>query len=76
MTNTAQEFHFNDVQQIDNFNESDDNYLKCVRRLLIKKENEIACADRTRKMQIRDVTQHYQFELRRVEGNHTSVDHS
>ena len=69
MTNTVQEIHFSDVQHEDILREADKNYLKCVRRLLIKKENEIACADRTRKMQIRDVTQHYQFELRRVEGD-------
>jgi hypothetical protein len=76
MTNAFQEIRFNDVQQIDNFQEGDHIYLKCVRRLLIKKENEIACADRTRKMQIRDVTQHYQFELRRVEGDHPSAGHN
>ena len=72
MTNTVQEIQFSDVQHEDILREADKNYLKCVRRLLIKKENEIACADRTRKMQIRDVTQHYQFELRRVEGDHRS----
>lgn len=67
MTDAVQEIHFTDVH------EGEREYLKCVRRLIIKKENEMACADKTRKMQIRDVNQHYQFELRRVEGDRPSV---
>lgn len=67
MTDTVQEIHSDEVH------EGEREYLNCVRRLLIKKENEMACADKTRKMQIRDVNQHYQFELRRVEGDHLSA---
>lgn len=41
---------------------------KHIRGLTIRREREIAEADRHRKSQIRNINQHYEFELSRAEG--------
>lgn len=76
MTDKFHVVHLSDIQRSGSIQENDKDTLKSVRKLLIKKENDIARADRIRKMQIRDINQHYQFELGRVEGDHCKTWHN
>lgn len=56
-------------------NDSEINTSKRKRSLLKRKESQIAAADAIRKTQIKSINQHYQFEVRKAEGNLTLIWH-
>ena len=47
--------------------------VKYIRGITVRRENEIAEADRHRKSQIRNINQHYEFELSRAKGKSLQI---